>query len=710
MDQTSNIDAFLQDEDTGLLGLNCTVNGMSCGGCAIKVEAHLSKINGVVRAHVNASTKRLKFVWDPEINTAETILASLSEAGYPATPFVEGPDQPAETSLLIPMAISGFATMNVMAISFAVWAGLVTDMGDNTRQYMNLLSAAIVTPAVIYAGSVFFLPAFKALRARRMAMDVPIALAIITTMLASYYELSHQSEHVYFDAAISLIFFLLIGRVLEQGMHKRSTSASDNLRLMLQGKAVRLNPDGTRENILADDLRARDRVLVCPGETVPADGILRSGHAFIDESIISGESIPKDVIEGYQLVAGSKVVNIAIEMIVTSVGAGSRLAEIAVLTEQAEAHRGRTQLLADKFAQAYGPVVIGGAIFGFFIWFFALDAGLSESLLISVAVLVVTCPCAAGLATPAVVVRAVNLLMGSGVILRSAGALERLAEIQHVIFDKTGTLTTAELSLQHDLSKNIIERASAMAANSTHPLPQALVKLYPLPAEKGCSEITGQGLLATDGARLGSADFVEVKQEQGLTGPSLWFKPPNADATCLYFQDTLRDDASVLVDGFTDQGYPITLLSGDTKVSVALTAKELGISDWHANQSPEDKISAIREIESRGRHTLMIGDGLNDTPSLAAAHSSMALSSAASATQSAADIILVGDRLLPALEALAIAKKARKLIKQNLTFSLVYNVIALPIALFGGLTPMIAAILMSSSSLIVMLNALRLGK
>lgn len=710
MMQASHIDAFQQDEGTGLFSLNCTVAEMSCGGCAIKVEGHALKIDGVVRAHANASTKRLNFVWDPEKNTAEKILAHLSEVGYTAIPFVESNDQPAEKSLLIPMAISGFATMNVMAISFAVWAGMVTDMGENTRQFMNLLSAAIATPAVVYAGSVFFFPAFKALRAMRMSMDVPIALAIITTLLASFYELGQQSEHVYFDAAISLIFFLLIGRVLEQGMRKRSSSASDNLRLILQGKAVRLNPDGSRENILAEDLVTGDRVLVCPGETIPADGILSSTTAFVDESIISGESIPKEVSEGYQLVAGSKIVDVAIEMAVTSVGTGSRLAEIAALTEQAEAHRGRTQLLADKFARAYGPVVIGGAILGFLLWFFVLDASLSESLLISVAVLVVTCPCAAGLATPAVVVRAVNLLMGSGVILRSEGALERLAEIQHVIFDKTGTLTTAQLSLDQDLQSDIAERACAMAANSTHPLAQALTRLHPVPAEKGCTEITGQGLLATDGTRLGSAEFVGVSQKDDLEGPSLWFKPLSGDSTCLRFQDTLRDDAPALLGGLNDQGFPITLLSGDSKTSVALAAKELGISNWHAKLSPEDKIASITDIENNGQRTLMIGDGLNDTPSLAAAHSSMALSSAASATQSAADIILVGDRLVPALTALTLAKKARKLIKQNLTFSLIYNLIALPIALLGGLTPMIAAILMSTSSLIVMINALRLGK
>ena len=709
MSEVSTITAFQRDEGNGLLGISCTVSDMRCGGCAIKIEAQISKMTGVIRAHTNATTKRLSFVWDPSVNTADSILDALSNIGYTATPFVEGPKQPKETSLLVPLAVAGFATMNVMAISFSVWAGLVTDMGENTRQFLNLISAGIATPAILYSGKAFFAPAWKALRHSQMSMDVPISLAIITTVLASFYELAHRSEHVYFDAAISLIFFLLIGRVLEQSMRKRSESASDNLRHMLQGRAIRLNSDNTREDILAENLQVGDRVLIMSGECVPADGVLLNAQAYVDESIISGESTPRIAEAGQNLIAGSQIVGTTVELRVTAVGDGSRLSEIAALTEAAEAHRGATQLLADKFAQAYGPVVIGGAVFGFLIWFFILDAGLSKSLLISVAVLVVTCPCAAGLATPAVVVRAVNLLMGKGVILKAAGALERLAEVRHVLIDKTGTLTTATLSVTKDIPEPILKRAATMAANSTHPLSKALAISYAVKAEVGVQEIVNQGLVAADNAKLGSASFVGIEDTVD-TGPTLWFKPDNGKAVRLSFEDIPRMDAKDLLHGLTNKNLPVTMLSGDDEASVSVTAKKLGMLNWHSKLTPENKVAEIEAIERNGVHTLMIGDGLNDTPSLAAAHSSMALSSATSASQSAADIILVGDRLTPALTALEVAKKARRLIKQNLVFSLVYNIIALPIALMGGLTPMIAAILMSSSSLIVMLNALRLGR
>lgn len=709
MSNGSTITAFQRDEGNGLLGISCTVNDMRCGGCAIKIEAQISKMAGVIQARTNATTKRLNFVWDPNVNTADSIIDALSSIGYTATPFVENTKLSKETSLLIPLAVAGFATMNVMAISFSVWAGLVTDMDENTRQFLNLISAGIATPAILYSGKAFFGPAWKAVRHSQMSMDVPISLAIITTVLASFYELAHRSEHVYFDAAISLIFFLLIGRVLEQSMRKRSESASDNLRHMLQGRAIRLISDDTREDMLAEDLQVGDRVLIIPGENVPADGVLLSTQAYVDESIISGESTPRVVETGQNLIAGSQIVDAAIELRVTAVGSGSHLSEIAALTEAAEAHRGATQLLADKFARAYGPIVIGSAVFGFLIWFFILDAGLSKSLLISVAVLVVTCPCAAGLATPAVVVRAVNLLMSNGVILKTAGALERLAEIKHVLIDKTGTLTTAKLTITKNIPEPLLKRAAAMAANSAHPLSKVLAASYSSAAENDVQEIVNQGLLATDGAKLGSAIFVGVEDTIGM-GPTLWFKPDNGKAMRLSFEDTPRMDAEDLLSGFTNKNLPVTMLSGDGETSVSVTAKKLGILNWNSKLTPEDKVAEIEAIERNGVHTLMIGDGLNDTPSLAAAHSSMALASATSASQSAADIILVGDRLTPALIALDVAKKARKLIKQNLAFSLVYNIIALPIALFGGLTPMIAAILMSSSSLIVMLNALRLDR
>ncbi|MEH6361053.1 MAG: copper-translocating P-type ATPase, partial [Amylibacter sp.] len=579
----------------------------------------------------------------------------------------------------------------------------------STRQFLNLISAGIATPAILFSGQVFFRPAWKAIRHRQMSMDVPIALAIITTVLASFYELLQRAEHVYFDAAISLIFFLLIGRTLEQGMRKRSVSASENLRHMLQGRAIRLRLDNTHEDILAEDLQVGDRVLVMPGECIPADGILLSAQAYVDESLISGESVAKIAKADQTLIAGCQIVDTAVELRVTAIGSGSRLSKIAALTEAAEAHRGATQLLADKFARAYGPVVIGGALFGFLIWFFVLGAGLSQSLLISVAVLVVTCPCAAGLATPAVVVRAVNLLMSKGVILRTAGALERLAEIGYVFVDKTGTLTTAKLSVANDLLQPALKRAAAMAENSTHPLSKVLAASHPSAAEVGVQEIVNHGLLASDGAKLGSAHFVGVEDAKD-TGPTLWFRPDCGKAIRLSFEDTPRADASDLLLGLMNKNLPVTMLSGDTEVSVSATAKKLGILNWHSRLSPERKVAEIESIERSGIHTLMIGDGLNDTPSLAAAHSSMALSSATSVSQSAADIILIGDKLKPVLIAIEVAKKARRLIKQNLVFSLVYNIIALPIALMGGLTPMIAAILMSSSSLIVMINAMRLGR
>ena len=383
---------------------------------------------------------------------------------------------------------------------------------------------------------------------------------------------------------------------------------------------------------------------------------------------------------------------------------------IADLTEAAENHRGRGQRLADQFARGYGPVVIGAAALGFLFWWLILRADPEDAMVIAVAVLVVTCPCAAGLATPAVVTRAVNRLMAEGVIVKSGDALERLAEIDAVMIDKTGTLTDASLQLDRDSDRALLEAAAALAANSNHPLARALTDAYPTAPMVGVREVRGEGLEAANGARLGSARFVGVEQDQATDGPVMWYRAEGEEPIRFSFSDQPRPDASDLVNGLNAQGLGVSLISGDHERAVADVANQLGIGTFQAAMQPETKLRCIQQRTEAGDRLLMIGDGLNDAPSLAAAHVSMSPSSAIAAAQTAADLILVGDRLTPAITAIATARKTRKLIRENLILATIYNVVTLPIALAGGLTPLIAAILMSSSSVLVMLNAIRIGR
>ncbi|MGH1483013.1 MAG: heavy metal translocating P-type ATPase [Geminicoccales bacterium] len=707
-------DAFVRDLGNGLASLSCSIDGMHCGACATKIERGLERVNGVALAQANATTKRLRIVWDPGLAKTADLIETVRGLGFTAHAYAEPGEKSrndqSETNLLIPLAVAGFGMMNIMGLSFASWAGLVSDMSAGTQALMHGLSAAIAVPVAVYAGAVFYSPAWTALRHGRMTMDLPITLAIITTMIASLHGTFTGSDHVYFDAAISLIFFLLIGRVLDQMLRRRSDAASSALRELSGGAARRLGMDGALECVLVDALKPGDTLLMSPGERIPVDGRLLSDQVEVEESLISGETLPKLKKKGDHVIGGSIVIGQAVRIDVTATSETSRLSTIADLMEAAENHRGRGQRLADRFARGYGPLVIGAALLGFLFWWLILDAAPTEAMMIAVAVLVVTCPCAAGLATPAVVTRAINRLMAEGVIVKSGDALERLAEIDAVLIDKTGTLTDASLQLDRDTDWGALQAAAAIGANSAHPLARALVDACPGAVMTGVREVRGEGLEARDGARLGSASFVGLGSQEPADGPVLWYRAAEAEPIALSFSDRPRPDAEALVSGLEQQGLSVSLISGDHRRAVADLAARIGIRDWHASMQPETKLRHVQRQSAAGERLLMIGDGLNDAPSLAAAHVSMSPSSAIAVTQTAADIILTGDRLTPAITAIDTARRAKKLIRENLIVATLYNVVTLPIALAGGLTPLIAAILMSSSSLLVMLNAMRIGR
>ncbi len=701
-------DAFVRSVENGLSSLTCTLVGVQCGGCTNKIERRVSSMGGVISVRANATTKRLRFVWDPAVVKIDELINAVEELGYSAHPLATELEGRTKSNLLIPLAVAGFGTMNVMMFSLAVWAGIVTDMGPGTVQFMHWLSAGIAIPVCIYSGSVFFLPAIRSLRAGHMTIDTSISLAILTTLLASVYETFQGAEHAYFDAAVSLVFFLLIGRVLDQSIRKKSSAASDNLRAMTQGTAKRIGPGGQIEHVLADDLSIGDVIYALPGERIAADGNLLFDIALVDESILTGETLPRTVVQDQPVIAGSVVVGQAARVKVTAVGADGRIAEIADIVEAAEARKGRQQLLADKFASAYGPVVIGASLVGFLIWYFFLGASFSQAAMIAVAVMVVTCPCAAGLATPAVVVRAINQLLSRGVIVKNGEALERLAEIDQVVVDKTGTLTTSKLALENSVNQKTLQAASAIAANSQHPLARALGEVCPAKPMAGVVETIGAGLVAPNGAKLGSARFLKINGHGDSNAPELWYRDADGETTRLRFRDIIKPDAANFVASLQMEGLGVELLSGDKSEATRDVANRMGISSWFGEMGPEDKCQHVMSLEHSDKKVLMIGDGINDAPSLAAAYVSISPATAAHISQNASDIVLAGSSLLPVVGAIKMARNARKLINQNMLFATAYNLVALPLALAGGLTPLIAAILMSSSSILVMLNAFRL--
>ncbi len=687
--------------------LTCTLEGVSCAGCIAKIESHLAKQDGVILARGNATLKRMRLVWDPAQQSSEGLMQEIGSIGYKAHPFQPGDTAPQTPSLLPQLGVAAFATMNIMAISFAVWAGLATDMGPNSVQFMHWVSAFLATPVVFYSGAVFFRPSLHALSVGRMTMDTPISLAIAITYAASLFETLRGSSHVYFDAVTALIFFLLIGRVLERSLRLRSGDAAENLRSLMRLSARRVLGEGAIEEVDAGELMPGDIINVETGERVPADAVMLSAIAQVDESVITGETLPREVLENDGVAAGAIVVSGPARLRVSHVGEAAQIGRITQMIEATAAHKGPRQMLADRFARSYIPLVLVGGLVGFLFWYFVLGVGFADALMIAVAVLVVTCPCAAGLATPAVSSRAVNLLMRAGIVVKSGDALERLAEVTHVVSDKTGTLSSP-LPVSNSPDSDIARHEAArLAVNSKHPLAQALCAGLKVAPAEGITEVPGQGMQAPSGARLGSARFVGARPLD-QTCPTLWFRATDGTISRFEFAETAYSGIDDFLTGLGQMNLPLTLLSGDAPAAVKLFADKYGIRDWKAAAHPEEKLTHLHSMTGDGQKPLMFGDGINDAPALSVAHVSVSLASATEVAQVAADVVLTrpAPDLLPA--AIKTAREARNLILQNLWFSAAYNVIAVPLALAGLLSPILAAILMSSSSIIVIANGLRL--
>jgi len=710
--------SFVRRLADGNQAVTCAVEGIHCAACVQSIERTLEPIDGVIRARVNASTHRLHLSWRPSETELAPLLEQVERMGYRTVPCdsadVTAANKSYSRTLLQALAIAGFGAMNVMVLSVAVWAGLAEDMGPSTRNFLHWIAALIAVPTVSIAGYPFFRSAWTALAGRSTNMDVPISLAVIVTTIASLLETIRGAEYVYFDAALALLFFLLIGRYLDSSLRGKALSASQNL-LALRGKVARLvTADGRIEDIAVDMIKVGDRVHVAPGQHFQVDGNIVEGRTSVDLSLITGEAAPLLAGPGEAVYAGSSNLDAAVVVEASSVGADTLLAEISALMENAEQHRGRYVSLADRMARLYTPFVFGFSIAGFVLWFAVLGAGWHEALMIAVAVLIVTCPCALGLAVPAVQVGAVARLFRQGILVKSGDALERLQAVNTFIFDKTGTLTLGRptLASTRDISETVMAVAAGMAANSAHPLAQALANATGAAPLPDTTEVPGDGLFHRGTAgefRLGRAEFVGIPAGNGPgTGPELWFGGPNIEPARFGFEDRVKLDARQCIADLVQRGCRVEILSGDRKAVVADMAAQVSIETWHGEYRPANKVERLQLLRKEGQHVAMVGDGLNDAPALAAADISLSPSTASDISQTAADIVFQGDLLAPVAEAHAVARKSMKLVRENIGLALGYNLVAVPIALSGALTPFIAAILMSASSIVVTLNALRM--
>ena len=685
------------------------VPGMHCAGCMSKVERGLTALPGVNEARVNLSARTVSVTHDERFDE-RALIASLEDIGFEAKPRREEPGRrfSAARPLLAPLAVAGFAAMNVMLLSVSVWSGAE----GSTRELFHWLSAAIALPAIGYSGRPFFSSAWKVLRRGRTNMDVPISIGIVVATALSFYETLRGGENAWFDAALMLIAFLLAGRVLDAMMRDRARAGVD----ALLGQAARgglvIREGGALEWVAAADIERGDLVRIPAGERLPADGEIVAGHSLFDLSLLTGESVPVPANPGDRALAGTLNVDAPVDVRVTEAGQDTTLAEIARLMEASTQDRSRYVRIADRAARLYAPAVHTLAALTVAGWLFA-GASLYQALVIGVAVLIITCPCALGLAVPVAQVVASGALMRAGIMVKDGSAIERLAATDRALFDKTGTLTMGQ-AVPDPVALDALQPAAmqvalALASHSRHPLSRALAKAL---AARGAraAELEDVSELAGDGVSGHWAGVrVALRRPEAAEGTAVALEIEGQPTHLISYANRLRPDTGEALAQMARMGITSSIISGDNTAAVLDVARATGLTA-QAGAAPADKQAVIASLRAGGHNVLMVGDGLNDGPALAAATASMAPGDASEVGLQAADLVFVQDSLLAVPRALRAARATMRIVRQNFALAIGYNVIAVPLAIAGLVTPLIAAVAMSGSSLIVVANSLRLAR
>ncbi|TPK95896.1 cadmium-translocating P-type ATPase [Mesorhizobium sp. B2-4-14] len=699
----------------GIIQTDLSVPAVHCGACIQAIETALAGLERVEGARVNLSTKRVSVRWRD--GAVPPFVATLGRLGYDAHLCDPAADQRDETlsELIRAVAVAGFAAGNIMLLSVSVWSGAQ----GATRDLFHWVSALIAIPALAFAGGIFFRSAWTALRHGRMNMDVPIAVGVSLAYAMSLYETINHGDYAYFDASVSLLFFLLIGRTLDYVMRERARTAVKGLSRLAARGAMAVRGDGSRDYLPVDEIEPGMHVLVAAGERVPVDGRIVKGTSDLDCSLVSGESTPRNASIGQTVQAGVLNLTGPLTIECTAAAKDSFLAEMVRLMEAAEGGRAKYRRIADRVSALYAPVVHLTA-FATFLGWMAATGDWHRSITIAIAVLIITCPCALGLAVPIVQVVAARRLFESGIMVKDGSAMERLATVDIAAFDKTGTLTLGQPRLVNasSIDPAMLAIAANMASNSRHPFSRAIAGFAGRGGQMKFDDVTeypGFGIEAVAAGstwRLGRRGWAGWKArtggegKHGLGGTVL--AKNGMTVASFEFEDALRSDARTALIQLEDAGVSVEMLSGDTARACGQVAQTLAIGNFVPCLLPSGKVERVEDLARAGHRVLMVGDGLNDTPALSAAHVSIAPATAADIGRSAADFVFLRESLLAIPFALEVSRRADRLIRQNVALAIIYNAIAVPVAILGHVTPLIAAAAMSISSLLVIANALRL--
>ncbi|QNU64699.1 heavy metal translocating P-type ATPase [Vreelandella titanicae] len=722
------------DGDEGNVKATLAIEGITCAACAWLIEHRLNALTGIATSAVNLTHHRLRVSWDPQQLKLSQLLAELAAIGYEAQPYE--PDQAQarlqheERMNVRRLIIAAVGMMQVMMFSIPIYVSGSGEISEDFYALFHWLSFALATPVVFFSAQPFFRNALRDLRTGVLGMDVPVSLAIGGAYLASSYAVLFDVGEVYFDSVTMFTFFLLFGRYVESRARRRSGHSGNALSGVLPISATRLDSDGSERILPASELTPGDRVLIKPGHGVPADGIIEEGESSLDESMLTGEYLPVTRRVGDRITGGSQNMENPLVIRVTHTGRDARVAGIVDLTDRAFASRPRLAQMAARMAHLFVLRLLVVTACVTLAWWF-IDP--SRMLWVLLSVLVVTCPCALALATPAALAAGHGQLRKRGVLITRADAMETLSNVTRVIFDKTGTLTRGEMHLTQTqpfgelTAEHARAIAAALEAHSEHPIARAFRPFREATLQaKDIHSHTGQGLEGTlNGARwrLGKPRFaingamassIDSAVDNVMAAPAKgqWLLLSENGAPRAWFglHDGVRDDAAATIKALQALGLSVELLSGDTEDAVESLADQLNIAIWHAGTSPEGKLARMKELQAAGETVAMIGDGINDVPVLAGADVAIAMNGATDLARTRADAVLLSPRLMRIFEAIEISRATRRIMRQNMIWSVCYNVSALPLAAMGLVPPWLAAIGMSLSSLVVVGNALRLSR